>query len=395
MHHRLLPAAAAAAALLVVPAAAPAAPVTVQLRVEGPTATVFEGPVTTDVRAFRFTGEAAEHVCDGTAATGGTSPVPVPVRNAALATASEQHGFALEGTFEPFGAVFTEVGGQPVAFDPVTSSYLVEYLDGAVSQLGGCSEPIVTGDDVLYAYGTGTEPLLRLEGPATAAPGSPLAVRVTAGGAPVAGATVAGAQTGADGRAIVVLAVRGPQALKASKPGTIRSARLAVCVTDGADGFCGTARPGEPSPPAPEPAPCATRGDDGLCGTTDRRAPRARILSVRDGQRFRRGRGPRLLRGTVPADPSGLRSVRLRLTRNHRALCQTWDARRERLVRMRRCTARLGRWFSAGDAAAWSYLLPRRLGPGRWVLDVRAIDRAGNAEPRLQRGRSRVVFRVR
>jgi hypothetical protein len=87
--------------------------------------------------------------------------------------------------------------------------------------------------------------------------------------------------------------------------------------------------------------------------------------------------------------------VRLRLTRNHRALCQTWDARRERLVRMRRCTARLGRWFSTGDDAAWSYLLPRRLGPGRWVLDVRATDGAGNAEPRLQRRRSRVVFRVR
>ncbi len=42
----------AAVAATLLPASAIAAPVTVNLRVEGPDSTLFEGPVTTDVRQF-------------------------------------------------------------------------------------------------------------------------------------------------------------------------------------------------------------------------------------------------------------------------------------------------------------------------------------------------------
>ena len=156
MLHRPVLGPAVAAVLLVSPAVAQAAPVTVQLRVEGPTTTVFEGPVTTDVRTFHFTNDATPHVCDGTAATGGTSPVPVPVRNGALLTAAEEHGFALEGSFGSFGASFTKVGGEPVGFDAATSRYLVEYLERRRSaSSAGARSRSTTGDDVLYAYGTG------------------------------------------------------------------------------------------------------------------------------------------------------------------------------------------------------------------------------------------------
>ena len=51
-------------------------------------------------------------------------------------------------------------------------------------------------------------------------------------------------------------------------------------------------------------------------------------------------------------------------------------------------------YFAIGDRPDWSYLLPARLGQGRYVLDVIAIDKAGNRD-RLARGRSRVVFFVR
>jgi hypothetical protein len=44
--------------------------------------------------------------------------------------------------------------------------------------------------------------------------------------------------------------------------------------------------------------------------------------------------------------------------------------------------------------ASVSYLLPHRLRRGRYVLDVIAVDGAGNREP-LARGTSRVVFFVR
>src|SRR5919199_1548220 len=90
MLHRLAGLALAVLALLVPASVAAAAPVTVNLRIEGPTSTVFEGPVTTDVRPFQFTtgADTAPHECDATAAANGTSPTPVPTRGAAVAAAS-------------------------------------------------------------------------------------------------------------------------------------------------------------------------------------------------------------------------------------------------------------------------------------------------------------------
>jgi hypothetical protein len=47
-----------------------------------------------------------------------------------------------------------------------------------------------------------------------------------------------------------------------------------------------------------------------------------------------------------------------------------------------------------GHDARWSYLLPARLGKGRYDLRVVAVDRAGNRD-RVRRGRNRVLFTVR
>src|SRR6185312_15685861 len=51
-------------------------------------------------------------------------------------------------------------------------------------------------------------------------------------------------------------------------------------------------------------------------------------------------------------------------------------------------------FFSIGHDASWSYLLPHALGPGRYVLDVKAFDRAHNRDERFLRGTNRVVFYV-
>jgi hypothetical protein len=367
-------------AATLLPATAAAEPVTVDLRIEGPTRTLFEGPVTTDVRPFRFSGEASQHTCDGTAAIGGSSPTPVPTRGAAVAEAAERTPFSIAGTWHPqFGASFTSIAGETVAFDPATNRFLAEYENGAFAQVGACADDIRPGDRLLFAYGDGSEPLLALSGPATAGPGQSATVRVTnqATGAPVDGAAVGGAVTGPDGTATVgPFATRGNHDLKATKAGAIRSNRLRVCVTDGADGACGTTT----TP--------TTAGGSPAAGA-DTTGPRARIAGIRDGRRF--ARGPRLLRGTVEADPSGLRAVKLRLSRQRGGACWYFSGSRERFLR-RRCGTRHA--FRIGDSARWSYLLPARLPRGRYVLDVYAIDRAGNRTA-VDRGTSRVVFLVR
>src|SRR4051794_4804668 len=382
MLHRLAGLALAVLALLVPASVAAAAPVTVNLRIEGPTATVFEGPVTTDVRQFQFTGGADTglHECDGTAANGGTSPTPVPTRGAAVAAASLAAPFSTSGTFfaPPIGSPsFAEVGGQSTAFDPATGAFLVEYRNGVGASIGSCGDPIANGDDVLFAYGTDTAPLLKLVGPSAAAAGTPFSVQVTdqKTGAPVAGATVGTATTDAAGNAAVTLGA-GVQRLKATKAGAIRPTALVVAVGAGAQAAQGAAQ--------------------GVAGIAiDRPAPRARLLSPRNGHTYRRTRfSPRLIRVAVAESGSGVRTVKLRLTRRVGDRCFSFSGKRERFIGTK-CRSGAGFFFTVGDRADFSYLLPERLARGHYVLDVEAIDRSFNRDTVGDRGRNRSVFDVR
>ena len=182
--------------------------------------------------------------------------------------------------------------------------------------------------------------------------------------------------TGDDGRATLALTQTGETTLRATRASNVPSESRPVRVVG----------PGEPVA-----APCATAGDDGRCGTRDRRAPQARITGIAEKQRFARARAPRELTATVEPDASGLHAVKLRLTRRHGGRCQYFSGRRERFRRIR-CGR--GFAFKVGETADVSYLLPRRLPRGRYVLDVVAIDKALNRDP-LARGRNRVVFFVR
>jgi hypothetical protein len=360
------PSIAGLAAGLALAAAAPAGaePVTVDLRIEGPTRTLFEGPVSTDVRGFRFSDETVTHRCDGTT-VGGTSPDPVPTRGAVLAAAAKRAPFSFTGTWHPqFGATFETIDGESVAFDAATGRFLSEYENGAFASLGACADPVDDGDDVLFAYGDGSEILLALYGPRRARPDRAFTVFVAnaATGDPVAGAEVGGSVTGADGRATIdAVGARPHVNLKASKSGAIRSNRVRVCVTR---------------------RPCG--------GSRDTTAPLARVSGIGHGADYERG--PRVLRGRVGVDPAGVREVLISLRRKREGRCSAYSATVERFVR-RACGRRLT-FALDPERGLWSYLLPKRVGPGRYVLEALAVDRAGNRD-RLERGRNKVVFRVR
>jgi hypothetical protein len=274
----------------------------------------------------------------------------------------------------------------------------------AYGQTGICSDLMVDGGTLLMAYDVSAAsppyityfPIVLTGVPASAQRGAAFTVTVVryddqGNPSPLAGATVAGggtsATTDAAGQATIALASTGAASLQATAPNAVRSATASVCVHDGNDGLCGTTAP----PPA---TPCATNGHDGLCGTVDRTAALGQIKGILEQERFAAGKGPRTLTGIANADPSGLRRVDLRLTRNDHGRCSTFDGGRAQLVRMRRCGALHGTWFSAGTSSPWSYLLPERLPPGRYVLDVRTTDGAGNVDSTLQRTRNRIVFYV-
>jgi hypothetical protein len=389
---------------LILPVAASAAPAgDVSIRVEGSTATL-AGPavVRTADGAFSKTATSGPAASCSSTAIGGALET-VTAGNWAGANAS-------------VGMSLDTILGETHLFS--SDAYWNLYVNDVPASNGICTQELSPGDRVLIAPScTGADTPtcfsgdpLELTGPATAAPGAQVTLHadeytVAFGTAPdyinaataaaSAGATVTGAgQTATtDGAGNVVLTLAGtagPQAFTVTKGDRVRGTAV-VCATTGSDGACGPRTAGAGGGPA---ATCATNGHDGKCGTADKTPPYAKLGSISDGRRFARGKGPRALSGTVATEPAGLKSLRLRLTRNDGGACSTYDAKRERFVKTRKCGAKAGRTFAIPTAQQFSYLLPSRLTRGRYVLDVFAVDAAGNRGA-LTRGQSRVVFTVR
>ena len=374
MLHRLLGLGLTTAALaLGAASAALAAPVTVNVRVEGSAATLFEGPVTTDANAALQTpSSGGPHPCDVGENTTPPSATRAATPTTALADAARSAGLSWDATWSPS---FTDFLVNQVGTDVAGTAFWGVAVNDKFPDVGGCQLALNPGDDVLWVFDGFGKPLLALTGPATATAGTPVTVTVRDGrnGTPVAGATVGTATTEAAGNATITFAQPGVQRLKAQAPGAVRSNALVVNVGQAA---------AAPAPASPALAPDA-----------DRTAPSARLLSPRDGRRYRRSRFvPRALRGIVTESGSGIRSVKLRLTRRRGGRCWYFSGRRERFVGTR-CGR--GSFFRVGEAATFSYLLPGRLERGRYVLDAAAVDKAFNRDTVGQRGRNRAVFEVR
>jgi len=368
-------------AAIALAAPAVAAPANVTVRIEGESATLVpRTAVTTDTAPVFVAGDDA---CSGTSAGG------------ALAKAT---GGQVSGTWS-FDYLVKTIKGEthddPFPADP--AKYWSFWVNYEYQNQGLCATELQAGDDVLMfvdcysAENACVSPTpLRIAGvPATTAPGRPITVRMeefvveydenfvgTTKVQPAAGVTLrAGgrtATTGADGTAQLAFPSAGPVSIAASKPGHVRTAAV-TCVTNGADGSCGSKLP-----------PGVVVGSD---PPPDSTAPTAAFSSaLPDGKVFSRRRAPRELSGTVSADPSGLRSVRLSILRRRGGKCWTFRDTTERFKR-HKCG---GKWyFRIGDRAEWSYLLPRKLPKGRYTIGVMAVDKAFNES------RTTVGIRVR
>lgn len=367
---------AACALATLVPSSAHAATVTV--RVEGESQTRLEQTTaTTTGQAFSKTGD-PQQTCGG-------NTVGEALERA---TAGDW-----TGPYSQFGYSVYTIKGETHTFSTPKSWFIIR--NGRQIEQGACDQPVADGDELLFvpaAYPSIVR-YLRIAGPASAVRGESVTVAVTQeqvendfpsddnATTPGAGATVRfGAQSAtadAQGRATFTATTTGPQPISAIKDGVIRSEQETVVVT----------APGEPAPP---PAPGGPASSTSPPLVADTLVPTGRIAGLAEQRRYRTG--PRVLRGTVSESP--LTQVKLRLTRNDRGRCSYFSGPRERFVRMRRCGTRFGRFFPIGSEARWEYQLPSALPRGRYVLEVQAIDRAGNRDALFQRGRNQVVFFV-
>lgn len=207
-----------AAVALALPAGATAAPTAVNLRIEGTSGTVFDGPVTTDGKQIT-TSSGGTHKCDGT--NGGANPTPGPTPTTALDDASKTGAYTWDGRF--FGSfddylverIGSEVNGGP----PNYPSWGV-FLNGIATQAGGCQVRIGAGDEVLWAYDAFSKAgVSKLTGPEAVATGQPAQVKVTDGttNAPLSGASVGSATTDPNGFATLTFDRPGVYRLKAEK----------------------------------------------------------------------------------------------------------------------------------------------------------------------------------
>ena len=383
---RQLAALTAASAALCAAAPATAAPVSVNLRVEGSAATQFEGPISTDAHVIDNSGSGPQK-CDGT--NGGQNPAPGATATGALDDASKTGAFTWAGTWDSgYQDFFVSRIGSDDSSGGGTHFWAL-LLNWVYAPQGGCHMQVHQGDDVLWAWTDFSQQYLQLSAPAKAAAGESFQVNVqqndgNGNHTPAVGATVDGATTDTNGNAAISFSDGGNHIFKAARADAIRSNAATVCVYVPGSGDCGTDKPTSgPSAPSSEPAPAPAAKD-----TTP---PVVHVTSLKTGKTY--ARGPRELAGQVD-EAGGIAQVFLRLRATNggdltsAARCR-WFSGRRGVFTHRTVACSKARFFRIGSNARWSYLLPSRLANGSYVLDVKVLDRTYNA------GRTTVRFKVK
>jgi hypothetical protein len=284
--------------------------------------------------------------------------------------------------------------------------YWAFWLEGKYAEQGICSQSIVSGQHIVlfpqcYAVGPMCQSATAPNNFLTAVPVGTTAnvgqqVQVTLGALntetalpesslPEGDLLTDGAQTfapAADGVANVSFSAPGLYTLQAHAPDSVASDPFTICVHNGNDGTCGTTLPGV----------LGVKDAPGTVNVTPVVGNTATVGGVKNGHRYSRRKGPRILQGLVQVPAGGtLREVRISLQRRNGKRCTVFSGTKEAFVRAH-CGAK--RFFSAGAAESFNYLLPASLPPGRYVYDIEAINDAG-AATKLVPGVSHVVFYVK
>jgi hypothetical protein len=290
-------------------APAGAAPVTVNVRIEGATETLFEGPVAVEPHAVKASSDTVQRSCDGLNSLDPENTAPEPTPTAAAADAMTLAGETFDGKwYSGFNDYFITRFGPDAEKEGRSWGILV---NNTFTSVGGCQYQLDGGDEVLWVFNAFTSrPFLALfpaaanytVGPrpltATANLGEPFEVEVAAyaddqEGDPAEGSVRAGSTayegadvspvttsangfekvdtadaatvvTNAQGKAQVTFTTPGWHRIKATVPGAaeedaIRSNRLDVCVLGGGETSCGAA-PAEDAVRVPPPTPDETGG---------------------------------------------------------------------------------------------------------------------------------------
>ena len=200
------------------------------LRIEGLTNTIYEGPILSGPRNIT-TPSGGTHLCDGT--NNGVNPTPGNTCTAALDAASKLGHFPYDGTYS---ATFADYFITSIGSSTQTSTqFWGLLLNYQFTPVGGCQQEVQPGDHVLWAFDAFSKSYFLKVTPALLAvkKGSSHTITVTDGttGIAISGAVIDGVTTDADGKADLTFPKIGVFSYKATRSDSIRSNALVVVVT--------------------------------------------------------------------------------------------------------------------------------------------------------------------
>jgi hypothetical protein len=414
-------------------AAAQAAARTVNVRIEGRTETLFEGPVGTEGHDVRASSDTEERSCDGIDSLDPENKTPGPTPTAASVDAMSLIGETFDGDWYPgYNDYFITRWG-PDEQNPADGAYWGILVNDVFTNVGGCQYELRADDEVLWVYNafknraslalfpvgdTAFRPPLT----ATAQLGEPFEVQVEAYGdnrednppaepdrddaTPYEGAEVSPVLTSAkgfeqvqtasreavttnsEGKARITFATPGWHRIKAGTPldeegeeAAIRSNRIDVCVPADGESGCGV-------PPAEDDIrvpPAST----GAPAEEDHEGPAETITGAGDPSGGQSGNGSDTATSAAEGTTSPASSVQLPKPQV--------GAPAARLVLESITAKRLLLKFTAGATA--TVRIARRAGGGhrpRWVPVKTIAVQTGKASevrvrlPRLAAGSYRV-----
>ncbi|HEY2217309.1 MAG TPA: hypothetical protein VGH21_07420 [Solirubrobacteraceae bacterium] len=283
-----------------------AAPMQVNVRIEGKGETLFEGPIRAEGHDVQASSDTQPRSCDGT--NNGKHPTPGPTPTSTSADAMALAGESFDGEwFAGFDDYFITRWG-PDAQSNANAAFWGVLVNNVFTSVGGCQYELSRGDEVIWVYNAfAGRPILQLFAGGYTGPGQPLTATAELGkpftvevgktgeggeGTPpeagserapfvaFAGADVSPVQTNAkgfekvltsssatvtsdaQGKASITFTEPGWHRIKATVPGvgagaeesTVRSNRLDVCVPAGGQSGCG-------APPAEDEVRTPVRGE--------------------------------------------------------------------------------------------------------------------------------------
>ncbi len=290
------------AALMILATSAQAAPTLVNVRIEGKSETLFEGPIWTEGHDVEASSDTQERPCNGINPVDPQNKTPGATPTAASADAMSLIGETFDGQWYPGYDDYFITRWGPDEQDPVEAAYWGILVNDVFTNVGGCQYELHENDEVLWVYDafkeranlalfpvgdTASRPLFT----ATAQLDRPFAVQVEAYGddkednppvepdradaTPYKGAEVSPVVTSAkgfeqvqiaspeavttssEGKASITFTTPGWHRIKAGTPldkegeeEAIRSNRIDVCVPAPGESDCGPA-PAEDDPRTP------------------------------------------------------------------------------------------------------------------------------------------------